>query len=426
MKINPKSFALIAALLLLADRGLAGCSAVTAAEAATPAPVASPAPTFGESYIDTSDGGHALLLDEGKMSYANVTVRKTGDAEGDKADFYGENAAVLASNGAELSLREVSVSSDGKHANAVFSYGAGTVVNIADSTIVTGGACSGGLMTTGGGTMNADNLVVRTAGNSSAAIRSDRGGGTVRVSGGTYSTDGVGSPAIYSTADIAVKDAELSSTASQAVVIEGKNSVRLENTAVTANNVRKNSGKSPWYQAVMLYQSMSGDASEGTAEFNMLGGSLTNLNGDVFFVNNTSAVINLTGAAIVNDDPAGVFLRAAAAGWGRAGENGGHVTLNTAAQTIDGDLLVDSLSSLRLHLADGSVLTGAVNPTGEGAVTVQLTDGAKWSLTGDSHVDSLRCEADSIQLNGYTLTVGGVEYIEGLALAGAPVDQADQ
>ena len=411
MKLNTKRFALIAALLLLADRGLTGCTAAQAAETASHVPaIYSPTPTAGNSYTDNSDGGHAILADGDNAFYANVTVSKTGSAEGDKADFYGENAAVLAQNGAQLTLREISVTTDGTHANAVFSYGEGTTVDIADSTISTFGNCSGGLMTTGGGTMNAANVVVHTSGNSSAAIRSDRGGGTVNVAGGTYDTAGVGSPAVYSTADISVSDAELSTTASQGVVVEGKNAVTFNNVSLTASNTQKNSGKSPWYQAVMLYQSMSGDADDGTASFTARGGSITNLNGDIFFVNNTNAVINLTATRIVNDDPDGVFLRAAAAGWGKEGQNGGHVDLYTAAQTLDGDLLVDSLSTLNLYLWDGSVLTGAVNPDDEGEVCVELTDGAKWVLTGDSHIKSLRCDPDSIDLNGFTLTVDGDIY----------------
>ncbi len=424
MKLNMKSCALIAALLLLADRGLTGCTAAQAADKSPVPALYSPAPTAGESFTDRSDGGHAIEADGETVFYSNITVAKTGSAEGDEADFYGENAAVLAENGAELTLREVSVTTDGKHANAVFSYGEGTVVDIADSTIVTNGDCSGGLMTTGGGTMNANNVVVHTAGRSSAAIRSDRGGGTVTVTGGTCDTAGVGSPAIYSTADITVSDAELSTTASQGVVVEGKNSVTLENVALTASNTQKNSGKSPWYQAVMLYQSMSGDADEGEASFTMRGGSITNLNGDIFFVNNTRAVIQLTAARIVNDDPDGVFLRAAAAGWGREGENGGHVELYTAAQTLEGDILVDPLSTLNLHLWDGSVLTGAVNPADEGEVYVELRDGAKWVLTGDSHVRSLKCDPGSIDLNGHTLTVDGEVYETGSASEGSPVEYA--
>ena len=64
-------------------------------------------------------------------------------------------------------------------------------------------------MTTGGGVTVAKNLTVNTSGRSSAAIRTDRGGGTVTVDGGTYTTNGLGSPSIYSTADITVSDAKL-------------------------------------------------------------------------------------------------------------------------------------------------------------------------------------------------------------------------
>ena len=94
-------------------------------------------------------------------------------------------------------------------------------------------------MTTGGGTMNATNLTIYTTGNSSAAIRSDRGGGTVTVNNGSYTTDGTGSPVIYSTADITVNDAYLESTASQGVVVEGKNSVTLNDVELVADNNKK-------------------------------------------------------------------------------------------------------------------------------------------------------------------------------------------
>lgn len=180
--------------------------------------------------------------------------------------------------------------------------------------------------------MNAEKLTINTTGNSSAAIRSDRGGGTVTVKDGSYTTSGTGSPVIYSTADITVSDAEMTSTASQGVVVEGKNSVTLNNVTLSADNTQKNSSNSDWYQAVMIYQSMSGDAAQGASSFTMSGGSLTNENGDIFFVNNTETAITLSGATITNKDADGVFLRAAAAGWGNEGSNGGHVTLTASAQ----------------------------------------------------------------------------------------------
>lgn len=375
-----------------------------------------------ETYENTADGEHAIEADGQTAEYANIAVTKTGDSEGDEADFYGENAAIFATNGATLDLKEIIVDTDGTHANGVFSYGEDTTVNISDSVIETSGNCSGGLMTTGGGTMNADNLTIHTTGNSSAAIRSDRGGGTVNVSGGSYTTDGTGSPVIYSTADITVSDAEMTSTASQGIVVEGKNSVTLNDVTLTADNNTKNSDKSDYYQAVMIYQSMSGDAAEGLASFTMNGGSLTNKNGDIFFVNNTIAEISLTDAQIVNESD-GVFLRAAAAGWGTEGENGGQVTLNASDQTIDGNMLVDEVSNLNLYLKDNSVFTGSINPDGQaGEVYVEIESGSTWSLTSDAYITGLTCDADAIELNGHTLYVNGEAYTEGNASTGEAIE----
>lgn len=376
-----------------------------------------------ESITDDTNGGHAIAVSAEAASYSAVDVTKTGDDDGDEADFYGTNAAVYAEEGATLDLDDITVNCDGKHANAVFSYGEGTTVNITDSIIETVSDCSGGVMVTGGGALNAFNLTIHTTGNSSAAIRSDRGGGTQVVDGGTYMTEGQGSPAVYSTADVTVSNASLESTSSQGVVVEGKNSVALKDCDLIANNVSKNSDKSDWYQAVMIYQSMSGDAAQGAASFAADGGTITNKNGDVFFVNNTVCTIDLVGTTIVNDDAGGNFLRAAAAGWGNEGSNGGQVTINAKKQQIDGTMLVDEVSNLNLYLADGSSFVGAVNPDGAaGDVYVELEDGSTWELTADANITALTCGADAVSLNGFVLSVGGATYTEGEASTGEAIE----
>ena len=277
-------------------------------------------------------------------------------------------------------------------------------------------------MTTGEGTMNATNLNIHTTGNSSAAIRSDRGGGIVNVTEGSYITDGKGSPVIYSTADITVSDAYLESTSSQGVVVEGQNSVTLNNVELVASNVSKNSDKSDYYQAVMIYQSMSGDADEGLASFTMKDGSLLNKNGDIFFVNNTIAEISLENVTITNQDANGVFLRAAAAGWGTEGSNGGHVTMNLKNQMLEGDMIVDEVSSLNLYLSDSSSYSGAINQeNSDGQIYVEVEEGSKWTLTADSYITSLTCSADSIDLNGHKLYVNGVEYKASTASQGEAI-----
>lgn len=380
--------------------------------------------TVNETYSDDSDGGHAIEVSGEEAEYSNIGVTKTGEADGDEADFYGENSAVFATEKGTLTIKDSLIETNGTHANALFSYGEGTTVNISDSVIETQGNCSGGLMTTGGGTMNAENLTIETSGRSSAAIRSDRGGGTVTVTKGKYTTHGSGSPVVYSTADITVNDSYMESTAAQGIVVEGKNSVTLNNDTLIADNNTKNSDKSDSYQAVMIYQSMSGDAAEGTSAFTANGGGITNKKGDIFFVNNTATEISLSGVEIVNEDESGIFLRAEAAGWGNEGSNGGKVNLNASAQTISGDIIVDEVSTLNLYLKDRSAFTGALNSDGQtGDVYVEIEDGSTWTLTGDSYVSGLTVsDKSAIDLNGHKLYVDGKEYAEGSASTGEAFD----
>ena len=375
-----------------------------------------------ERFIDEQSESHAIAVSGESASYVGVDVVKTGDAEGDEADFYGTNAAVYAEEGAALTLEDITVTCDGTHANAVFSYGENTNVTISDSKIETTSDCSGGIMVTGGATIVARNLDIHTTGDSSAAIRSDRGGGVEDVSGGRYVTEGVGSPAIYSTAEVTVRDASLTSMASQGVVVEGRNSVCLEGCTLDARNTTKRSDKSDYFQAVMIYQSMSGDAQEGKASFTMRSGTLDNISGDVFFVNNTVADIELSGVKVINEDTSGCLLRACAAGWGNEGENGGHVTLTLEDQEVAGDIITDEISEVNCYLKGSSALVGAVNPQNAGKVYVELASGATWELSQDSFVDGLTCDEDAIVLKGNVLTVGGVAYEEGTVHTGEAIE----
>ena len=403
--------------------GLCACSGQVAEDAAA-SYLTKEDITVSETVSNDADGEHAIEVSGEEAEYSNIGVTKTGEADGDEADFYGENSAVFATEKGTLTISDSLIETNGTHANAVFSYGEGTVVNISDSVIDTQGNCSGGIMTTGGGTMNAENLTINTSGRSSAAIRSDRGGGTVTVTNGYYKTTGMGSPVVYSTADITVSDAYMESIASQGIVVEGKNSVTLNNDTLVADNNTKNSDKSDYYQAVMIYQSMSGDAAEGTSSFTANSGSITNKNGDIFFVNNTATEISLSGVEITNEDAEGYFLRAEAAGWGNEGSNGGKVDLNASAQVINGNITVDEVSVLNLYLKDKSAFTGAINSDGQkGDVYVEIEDGSTWTLTSDSYISGLTVvECSAIDLNGHKRYVDGKEYTAGSSSTGEAFD----
>ena len=365
------------------------------------------------TYTSDGDDENALRVDGATVTLDGIDVEKTGGASSntEDGDFYGQNAALLALDGAQVTIKNAVINTDAVNGNAVFSYGEGTTVNISDSIIRTQKNNSGGIQTTGGGTTNASNLDIVTNGNSSAAIRSDRGGGTVNVDGGTYVTNGTGSPAIYCTADITVSNATLTANSSEGVVVEGKNSVSLINSDVTGNMSNTYNGDSDEnIHCIMIYQSMSGDAAVGEAYFSAEGGSITAKTGDMFYITNTDCQIDLKNVSftLANDTFLRVEGNSSSRGWGTEGANGGDVILNAEEQKLEGNILVDEISSLDLSMTSGSTFTGAINPDGEGGtVNVTLDETSTWTLTADSYVTSFDGDLTNVTANGYHLYVNG-------------------
>ena len=378
--------------------------------------------TYSTSTVDQSS---LLISTSDNVTITNPTVSKTGDSNGgDSCNFYGLNAAVLVKDGSTTTITGGTVTTNASGANGVFCYGGnggkngatgdGTTVIIRDTKITTTGNGSGGIMTTGGGITKAYNLDVTTSGQSSAAIRTDRGGGVVTVDGGTYTSNGLGSPAIYSTADITVSNATLVSNLSEGVCIEGKNTITLNNSNLTANNTKCN-GNATFLDTIMIYQSMSGDADSGTSSFTMNGGTLTSKNGHIFHVTNTNAVINLNGVTLKNEDSSNILISVCADGWSGASNI---ATLNAKSQVLEGTILVGSDSTLTLNLTNNSSFEGTVSgqitnakdktiSTEVGTITVKIDNTSTWTLTGNTYISALDGNLSQININGYKLYVNG-------------------
>ncbi len=399
--------------------GPGGSSSGTVDQGSSANTITDDATIEGTSYTSTGDNENALRVDGATVTLTGVTVDKASGSSSntENGDFYGVNAALLATNGATVTVRNAKITSSARNGNGIFSYGSGTTVSIYDTVITTTADNSGGIQTTGGGTTNAYNLTVTTSGNSAAAIRSDRGGGTVNVSGGSYTSNGYNSPAVYSTATITVENATLTANNSEALVIEGKNSITLKNCTVSGNmSDTRGSSSDENVHNVMIYQSMSGDAAVGTSSFSMTGGSLTALNGDMIYVTNTACTIYLSGVTLTNRDNDAYLLNvcgnSASHGWGSAGSNGAEVVMTAAAQQLDGDIVVDSISTLSLSLTDGSVLSGTVNVVANAAGGSAVSDnavitigaGCVWNLTGNCTISRLENNG-TINFGGYTITL---------------------
>ena len=372
-----------------------------------------------------TDENAALISSGASVTLDNDTITRTSEDSkgGDNSSFYGVGAAVLATDGTAY-VKDGSVTTDAAGGAGLFAYDDGTVY-ASGTTVETTQDTSGGVHVAGGGTLYGWDLDVETNGESSAAIRSDRGGGTMVLDGGNYVSNGVGSPAIYSTADIAVSNASLTANGSEAVCIEGLNSIHLYDCDLTGNMSDLDQNDNTW--TVILYQSMSGDSEVGNSTFQMDGGSLTSENGGVFYTTNTESTITLNNVDINYNDDNEFFLQCTGntnqRGWGQSGVNGADCHFTGISPDMQGDVIWDSISDLDFYLTEGSSLTGAVvddesyaGEGGEGYCNVYISADSTWTVTGDSTVSSLENEGTIVDSNGKTVTIQGTDgtvYVQG-------------
>ena len=372
-----------------------------------------------------TDENAALISNGAEVTFSNDAISRTSsDSQGgDNSSFYGVGAAVLATDGTAY-VKDSTVTTDSKGGAGLFAYGDGTVY-VADTDITTQQDTSGGIHAAGGGKLYAWDLNVETNGESSAAIRSDRGGGTMVVDGGTYTSNGVGSPAVYCTADIAVNNAELTANGSEAVCIEGLNSLRLYNSNLTGNMSDDDQNDTTW--TVILYQSMSGDSEVGNSTFQMDGGTITSKNGGLFYTTNTECTITLKDVDITYNDDNEFFLQCTGnnnqRGWGQSGANGSDCNFTADSQDMKGNVIWDSISDLDFYMINGSTLEGAfVNDEsnagngGDGYCNVVIDKDSTWTVTGDSTITSLSNAGTITDADGKTVSIVGTDgttYVEG-------------
>jgi len=320
--------------------------------------------TGGTYTSSDTDQNVFLVINGGSLKISNAKIVKTGDASksdskrssdvSDDYNFYGINSVILVVG--EESSAEISdciITSDCSGANAVFST-AGAKADVNNVQITTTGNSSRGVYATYDGTINAGHVDITTSGAHCAPIATDRGGGHVAVTNSKVQCSGDGSPCIYSTGEIKAENVVGVSTGAQAAVIEGKNSITMTKCDFTVSG--GNNG-------VMLYQSMSGDASDKDATANcstltMTGTTIRNsTDGAMFYITNTTSVINLEGGNTL-ECKNGKLVDAAAGRWGKDGSNGGELSLNIKDDKISDSVTADDISSVAVNVLDGGEFKG--------------------------------------------------------------------
>lgn len=351
---------------------------------------------------DSSNGGTPPTMPSGDTGSDGGTLPEMTDSNG--ASGGGESSSMAASNQDSV---------DGT-----------TEANIENVEITTYSDKSRGLDATYNGIINAKNVIINTNGQSCAALATDRGEGEVHVTNSELNTgvskqSGRGSPIIYSTGNITVANSIGTAYVSQIACIEGKNSIELSNCdlSAAAGGNRQDNGEYVDLGGVFIYQSMSGDADVGTSTFTAKDSVLSILSDSdcyesapMFHVTNTKAIINLEKTEL--NFGSGTLLDVSGQSqWGTVGSNGGELTFNAKDETLDGNVIVDSISSLNMTLSSTSYV-GAINPSDDfGQTDLIIESGSDWTLDGDSHISSLENNGD-INYNGHTLYVNGVAYTE--------------
>jgi hypothetical protein len=337
---------------------------------------------FVSSVMDVSA---VNVSNNGNLTLSASSVYTTGNtSSADNSSFYGLNAGVLAESGSVINLVGTSVTTLGTGANGVFATGSGSAIVLTNDTITCSGNLGHGVDATNSATLTLNNVIIKTAGASSAAIATDRGGGTVIVNGGSMHTTGTTAPGIYSTGNISVTDAVISATGSEAAVIEGENSITLTNTSLSGSVAR----------GVMIYQSMSGDASGVLGTFNMTGGSLSSVAGPLFYITNTKGVVTLK--SVTTNAPSGVLINAAVGQWGTSGKNGGTAVFTFDSDTLIGNFICDNISSISATLQNNTTLTGSID-----SASLTIDASSKWNVTAVSYITTL---SDANGISGTSVT----------------------
>lgn len=329
-------------------------------------------------WTSTGVDENAVQVTGGTLYMNHITVNKTGgDTENtDGSSFYGTNSAVYV-NGKKsvINMTGGEINTQATGSNAGFAYDGGTLT-ISDVKIHCTGNLSRGIHATGGGMIHASNLNVLTEGNNSSVIATDRGGGTVTVCKGSYTTSGADCAVLYSTGDITVDSITGLSKQGEIGVIEGDNSICINHSDMTSGDKR-------W--GMMILQSGSGDSQgfNGRITVNHSKLTLTDANAPLCEV-----PTNITGTLTLNDAeldvPSKVLMRVEYyKRWHTKGGTGNLILKSDSEKTYEGTVVKDQY----------------------GKLNVTVGNGVTWSLTDDAAIDQLTIEkGGKVKANGHQLT----------------------
>ncbi|MCR4964754.1 MAG: hypothetical protein K6A41_03780 [Bacteroidales bacterium] len=358
---------------------------------------------------------NVVQVSNGTLNLNNCTVTKTGDgSSGDNSSFYGNNSTIYAGSAsssgysstssatnAVINITGGTITTSSQGANAVFATN-GATINVDGITIVNNNSVSRGLHCTYGGTIIATDVDITTNSETSSTIATDRGSGTVTVTGGTATANGNNSAVLYSTGTITATNLTGTSAVGEIAVVEGDNSVIINSCSMTSGSSNR---------GLMMLQSGSGDAEGSNAYITVTGGTLTTTGSstplcEVPTLNNgtltlTDVTLNVASGTLMYVDYN--------TQWSTYGGTGNLILQTTQSEwSYTGTVNADSYSNVTVTVGENVTWNGTMdNDNNASSSTVTVNSGGVWVLTADSYVDNL-VNNGTIATNGHTLNYGSL------------------
>ena len=364
----------------------------------------------GMTYSSEKSDENALRVSMAYISATGDTLTKSGDASSNESsDLFGLNAALLVTHGGHATLTDTKISTSGLGATGAYGYSKGTYINLTNGTIATTGNYAAAAEVSERAMMKVKNTTASTAGYGAPALKVSKNGGIILVEDSQFTTAGQNAHGVYTAGDVTLTNSTVNAQNTKAAVIKNNNTLTLENATLEGNET----GSLPYN--IVMYSDADAIGTMGTQQFEAKGSHLISHKGGMFYVTGTRGKITLENTTLEQDKTQPILTivgNNGTFGWGEPGSNGGHVEMILGNQTLEGNILVDSISDINLSIRDNSTWTGALDiiDNAEGGTPYKtnadifIAEGSTWNLTADSKATSV-FNLGTINYNGHTITL---------------------
>ncbi|MBO4723751.1 MAG: hypothetical protein J5596_00330 [Bacteroidaceae bacterium] len=333
----------------------------------------------GASVIYATNGVELILT--------KLRMNKTSGAilDDDRRET-GRNSALLADAGSQVLLEFCEVTSHASQANGVTASGKGTKITLQEGVMTTNRAASMAVNSIHGAEVIVKKTEVNTSGNQSAGIFA-LDSGLVVATEAFGLCGGQASPLFYVVSGKIQADKCRMSSAKWTIGSVDDGLLEVTGSELKAGGIC----------GFLVYGADRDRKCRSYGVLNLKKNTITVSEGPLILLTNSFADITLTGNKISCKSDEIISVRRDE--WGVKGLNQGDGHLYLEKQTLNGDIFVDSISSLSVFLKKGAKLNGAItgDPTDTREVKVVMHKGSSWTVKGDVYLTAVSFDGVSME-----------------------------